>query len=363
MRAAPARQRHLRLGGPTWTALVAAMAAALCNVTAASAEPPAAAGREALARALDWLQTNQGPRGDWNTSSPATASLAALASLAAGHLPARGSRGQIAQGAIEFLTHQIAAGSLGSEAARPDARLDHALAILALTQAYGTCDDARIGQTLDVAVRRLQRNLRADAAAGTSHSIHVLAWHALALESAAQCGLVVTQDAWDALWQLAAACPTPPLDGDAAPPTHAGMPPPPPEHVLAETVGWIVVWQALAPQEPRRPRAVASLHALLETLPSAATPAASPVQPELEIDPIVLALLGLALLREGDERCQAHLSSLQQWLARSQRRLPEDPLVHGAWQTATAPGKPSAAATAASALLLALPDRTLPAVP
>lgn len=227
MRAAPARQRHLRLGGPTWTALVAAMAAALCNVTAASAEPPAAAGREALARALDWLQTNQGPRGDWNTSSPATASLAALASLAAGHLPARGSRGQIAQGAIEFLTHQIAAGSLGSEAARPDARLDHALAILALTQAYGTCDDARIGQTLDVAVRRLQRNLRADAAAGTSHSIHVLAWHALALESAAQCGLVVTQDAWDALWQLAAACPTPPLDGDAAPPTHAGMPPPP----------------------------------------------------------------------------------------------------------------------------------------
>ncbi|MCL6504617.1 MAG: hypothetical protein K6T86_18205, partial [Pirellulales bacterium] len=84
---------------------------------------------------------------------------------------------------------------------------------------------------------------------------------------------------------------------------------------------------------------------------------------ELRIDPLVLALVGLALAREQDDVARRHLQRLQQWLLQKQQRFPEDPLVHGSWRGRAALGQPSAAATSAAALVLAMHERLLPVLP
>ncbi len=330
---------------------------------AAASDAAAAAASEALVRALDWLRANQGPQGEWNSRSARVASLAALAALAAGHAPARGSRGQVVQGAIEFLAVDIAGGTSGERNSHTGERLDLALAVVALTQAYGTSDEQRIGQVLDRAVRRLHRNLRADAASGVSPGISVLAWQALGLEAAAECGLNVAPGLKEAVLRLAEAG-GPPRFGVASRPPGEDQPAAQPDAPsLGEAAGWLVVWQVCAPDEPRRRQAFDALAAQLEAMCADEVGQAQPATRELQIDPVLLALVALALAREEGEAWQPHLSSLQKWLIRCQRRSPEEPLVHGSWQVAAAPGQPSAAATAAAALVLALPRRTLPVVP
>lgn len=350
---------------PSWPALLVlvAMAARPGACPLAAEEATAAAASEALVRALDWLQANQGPQGDWNSRSAGVASLAALAGLAAGHAPARGSRGQLVQGAIEFLATKIAEGTSGTGNGQAGERLNLALAVVALTQAYGTCDDPRIGQALDRAMRRLHRHMRADAAAGASPGIGVVAWEGLALEGATQCGLNVAPELRQTALQLAQAGGPPRFGGVSQP---AGEEPPGGQQgapSLAEAAGWLVVWQVFAPDEPRRRQAFNALAAQLQAMCADEAGDIQPATQQLQVDPALLALAGLALAREEEEAWQPHLLSLRQWLVRCQRRSPEDPLVHGSWQVATAPAQPSAAATAAAALVLALPNRTLPVVP
>lgn len=357
----PPRLSRLRRSWPALLVL-AAMAARTGACTPVEEDAAAAAASEALVRALDWLQANQGPQGEWNSRSAALASLAVLAGLAAGHAPARGSRGQLVQGAIEFLAADIAGETSAASNGQASERLGLALAVVALTQAYGTCDDPRIGQALDRAVRRLHRHMRADAAAGVSPGIVVVAWQSLAVEGATQCGLNVAPELKEAALRLAEAGGSPQFGGAPRP---SGEEPPEgqPGTSLAEAAGWLVVWQVFAPDEPRRHQAFDALATQLQIMcDDEAGDAQSTTRP-LQVDPILLALAGLALAREEREAWQPHVASLQQWLVRCQRRSPEEPLVHGSWQVASAPGQPSAAATAAAALVLALPDRTLPIVP
>jgi hypothetical protein len=338
------------------------------------------AAREGLARALDWLQANQGPQGDWNTANPGVAGLAALASLAAGHAPARGSRGQIAQGAIDFITRSMVSGVQGIRADEADTQRDLAVAVLALTQAYGACDDPLIGQALDRAVRRMHRYLMAAVASGSPPESSILAWQALALESAVECGLSVPQEAPSAIlrWTDSPSARqdtsggttraaersggVPQQEGDLASPAN-GAEVVPGVVLLEETASRLVVWQALAPADPRRGQALGFVCAQLAAVCRDADGPGPSSSVELRIDPLILALVGFALAREQDDVARRHLQRLQQWLLQKQQRFPEDPLVHGSWRGSAALGQPSAAATSAAALVLAMHERLLPVLP
>ena len=107
----------------------------------------------AVDRGLVWLSRNQGSAGNWKSTDIGLVALGAMAFLSAGHAPGRSVYGDNVQRAMDYiLANAKPSGLLNASSERRD-MYNHGLAVFALTQAYGTVSDRRLGPVLDRGVK------------------------------------------------------------------------------------------------------------------------------------------------------------------------------------------------------------------
>ncbi len=154
--------------------------------------------QRALARGLEWLARTQGPEGNWRSNDLGLVSTGLLAFLADGHLPGRGRFGVPAQRAADCLLRSAKPSGLLNVAEPRRGMYNHGLSTFVLGQLYGMQGDARLGPTLDRALR-----LIADTQCGDGgwdyvaerqergHDLSLAVMQALALRSAVDSGFEV----------------------------------------------------------------------------------------------------------------------------------------------------------------------------
>lgn len=156
------------------------------------------ASRAALDRGLEWLQRNQGAKGNWDSDDLGLVSMGALAFLADGHAPGRGKYGDSVQKALDYvLRNAKPSGLLNTNDTQRD-MYNHGLATFVLGQAFGMTGDPRIGQTLDRALK-LIANTQCDDGGwdyrarriSAGHDLSLAVMQAKALRSAVDSGLEV----------------------------------------------------------------------------------------------------------------------------------------------------------------------------
>jgi hypothetical protein len=105
----------------------------------------------AAERGLEWLAANQGEAGNWESNDLGLVSLGVLAFLSAGHAPDRGKYGvNIRRGLDYVLANAKPSGLLNIS---NQDMYNHGLSVFVLTQAYGICNDRRLGQVLDRGIK------------------------------------------------------------------------------------------------------------------------------------------------------------------------------------------------------------------
>lgn len=154
---------------------------------------------QALERGLQWLARNQGAQGNWQSNDLGLVSTAALAYLAAGHLPGRGPHGEATERALSYVLRNAdeKSGLLNIAAERRD-MYNHGLSTFVLGQAYGTCGDRRLGPVLDRALKLIAQTQSNDGGwdyvakrQPRGHDLSLAVMQALALRSAVDSGLEV----------------------------------------------------------------------------------------------------------------------------------------------------------------------------
>ncbi|HAR65268.1 MAG TPA: hypothetical protein DCR55_03530 [Lentisphaeria bacterium] len=168
----------------------------------------------AIDRGLAWLATAQAKNGAFahsDQAKPANAytGLAVLAFLSSGHLPGRSAYSDTVTLAVNQLLKQSQAhqGYLGADGGR---MYGHAIATLALSQAYGQMPDTqtnlRIQQSLTqaTAIMVAAQNPKGPRAGGWHYErkpkdadLSVSCWQMLALRAVRQCQISVPQDCLD----------------------------------------------------------------------------------------------------------------------------------------------------------------------
>jgi hypothetical protein len=103
--------------------------------------------------AIEWLAKNQGNEGNWESNDLGLVSLGTLAFMSAGHLPGRGKYGENVQKAVDYVLSNAQKSGLLNIAAKGRDMYNHGLSTFVLTQAYGMCNDRRIGAALDKALK------------------------------------------------------------------------------------------------------------------------------------------------------------------------------------------------------------------
>jgi hypothetical protein len=176
---------------------------------------------ESVRNALDWLARHQSPDGSWSCAgfdamcrdAPAcdgqgspefdvgVTGLALLAFLGAAETPKRGDYKEHVRKGLRFLVDvQGADGNFGNPALSRHT-YDHALATLAMVEAYSLTDDRHFRKPAEAALRHLLRTRRPGAAwryadfhpdmALQSSDVSVTGWVIMALTSARRCELPV----------------------------------------------------------------------------------------------------------------------------------------------------------------------------
>jgi hypothetical protein len=147
---------------------------------------------------LAWLARNQGPEGNWGSDDLGLVSSGALAFLAAGHLPGRGTYGRNVERALDYVLDNAQPSGLLNIAADRRATYNHGLSTFVLGQAYGMTDDPRIGPVLDRALRFICQTQALDGGwdyeavrKPHGHDLSLAVMQALALRSAVDSGLEV----------------------------------------------------------------------------------------------------------------------------------------------------------------------------
>ncbi len=175
--------------------LVLLIARPVCAVGPWETTPEAEA---ALDRGLEWLARNQGPRGDWGSNDLGLVGMGTLAFLAAGHLPGHGPYGENVDRSINFILENAKPSGLLNIADPHRDMYNHGLTTFVLGQAYGMTDDARIGRTLDSALKLIYNTQCRDGGwdyqarrQERGHDLSLAVMQAKAIRSAADSGLAV----------------------------------------------------------------------------------------------------------------------------------------------------------------------------
>ncbi len=158
-------------------------AAAVCLVAVASCATAAAptASSDALSPPKPWLKSRQRADGSWDGDAASTG-LALLAFLGAGETPRSGSSRVTVKGGLDWLRGvQDAAGCIGPRES-PYARRDHAVAALALVEAYGMTGSKDLRGP---ATRAAAFVLREFDESEDVTDIEALGWEAMVFKSAA----------------------------------------------------------------------------------------------------------------------------------------------------------------------------------
>ncbi len=205
------------LNVPRWTCVIFALSLAIAGSAHAEEDesvPPNV--RDAVDRALDFLQTTQRPDGTWpagQASSTAVPSLAVMAFLARGHVPGQGPYGQLLYKTIDYvLAEQRDSGLLSKAEGGNAVMYEHGISTVMLSEVYGMVDDTRRSKIEHALAKAVKLTLDAQAIAkppqyqggwryqpGSGDSdISCTGWQLMALRGAANCGAAVPRSALDA---------------------------------------------------------------------------------------------------------------------------------------------------------------------
>ncbi|MGE0711142.1 MAG: hypothetical protein AB7N76_29340 [Planctomycetota bacterium] len=183
------------------------LALALCAPAAAQDDPDQDSDVPSLAtsKAFVWLKGKQEASGGWvapEGREVRTTGLVVLAYLGQGHTHRFGTyKRTVSQGLRRLKQLQMADGSIGWEEKRPETILDHALATMALCEAYAVTRDFTLKRYAEKAVAFALG--QGDPKAGWSRSAKgeadtlATAWMTLALKAAKTAGLEVPSAAWE----------------------------------------------------------------------------------------------------------------------------------------------------------------------
>lgn len=152
----------------------------------------------ALDRGLEWLARNQGPKGNWGSNDLGLVGMGTLAFLAAGHMPGHGPYGEHVDRSINYILDNAKPSGLLNIADPHRDMYNHGLTTFVLGQAYGMTDDARIGRTLDAALKLIYNTQCRDGGwdyqarrQERGHDLSLAVMQAKAIRSAADSGLAV----------------------------------------------------------------------------------------------------------------------------------------------------------------------------
>lgn len=201
--------------------------------------PPPPSLDASIDRGLSFLQKQQKPDGSFDAAGPpaATAGLAVLAFLAAGHTPDVGKYGLTVRAALDFVLNQNPPDGYYGGADPKDGRMyTHCIVTIALAEAYGTELDEnqrkRIRATLDKCLKVVYAaqdvKRAADAGPGgwrysptsTDADLSVTGWALLALRAAQNAGFAVPKDRVDRAMGYVLSCHRKPSGGFAYQPKN-----------------------------------------------------------------------------------------------------------------------------------------------
>lgn len=192
------------------------------SIPAKYANRKRAASLPTVENALDWLKRHQSDRGSWSGKSyvdrctdglcanlgsaqhdVGLTGLALLAFLGAGHTPVAGPHADVLSRGLTFLIeHQDrTTGCFGTSDRPHDFLYDHAIATMAVTEAFALTGAANLEQPVREAVRFIQSARNPESAwryavpPNSENDVSITGWMLLALRSAQEVGISVDQDA------------------------------------------------------------------------------------------------------------------------------------------------------------------------
>lgn len=326
----------------------------------------------ALNRGLDWLSKNQGPEGNWGSNDLGLVSMGALAFLSAGHVPGRGPHGQACQRALEYVMANVKPSGLLNIADAQRDMYNHGLATFVLGQAYGMCDDQRVGSILDRALKLIAETQCGDGGwdyraerKPQGHDLSLAVMQAKALRSAVDSGLEVPPEVIELAIRSVREHYSPSGVSRQAPEdeqkkrdgqftyTRSGG-----QATTAMAAAGVVCLQEFAQYDDWRIEK--SMKVVCKAIEEKARGGKSREAPFN--DAYTLYYVGQALYQVGGEPWKKYYPRLRDSLVHSQVIEPDKPSEHGMWRSGQrVGGKPGELyMTSAACFVLAMPNRYLP---
>jgi hypothetical protein len=329
---------------------------------------------EALRRGLGWLERSQGREGNWTSNDLGLVSMGALAFLAAGEMPGRGSHGEALQKALDYVLTQAQkkkSGLLNISDAQRD-MYNHGLSTFVLGQAYGMTSDPRIGPTLDRALRLIAQTQCRDGGwdyhaerQDQGHDLSLAVMQAKALRSAVDSGLEVPPEVIEAAIVDVRRhyCPSGcSYDADEAEqqkhPGQFGYSKGGGAATVAMAAAGVVCLQEFAQYDDWRIEK--NLAIIEKAIRDFGDPKAKRGQPP--VDAYTLYYVGQALYQVGGKAWERSYPLLRDILVNSQTRQPRPENNDGMWNpNGRVDGKPGQLyMTSVCCFILAMPNRYLP---
>ncbi|MBL8825778.1 MAG: squalene--hopene cyclase [Planctomycetaceae bacterium] len=328
--------------------------------------------RLALDRGLDWLARNQGPKGNWDSEDLGLVSMGALAFLADGHAPGRGKYGDTVQKSLDFVIRNAKPTGLLNTADTQRDMYNHGLATFVLGQAFGMTGDARIGQTLDRALK-LITNTQCDDGGWdyrarritAGHDLSLAVMQAKALRSAVDSGLEVPPEVISAAikgvrehYHSSASGRNADLTALKKAPgqfhygRHGGG-----GATIAMAACGVVCLQEFGQYDDWRiPK---NMDVIVKAVRDAQV---KPGNGDMPFDSYTLYYVGQALYQVGEPHWRQSYPLLREGLIRGQTASSKDPARDGSWHdNKRVSGKPGDLyATSVACFILAIPNRFLP---
>jgi hypothetical protein len=330
--------------------------------------------RQALARGLAWLERTQGREGNWGSNDLGLVSMGALAFLAAGEMPGRGSHGEALQKALDYVLTQAQkkkSGLLNISDTQRD-MYNHGLSTFVLGQAYGMTSDPRIGPTLDRALRLIAQTQCRDGGwdyraerQDQGHDLSLAVMQAKALRSAVDSGLEVPPEVIEAAIVDVRRhyCPQGcSYDADEAEqqkhPGQFGYSKGGGQATLAMAAAGVVCLQEFAQYDDWRIEK--NMQLIEKAIHDFGDPKAKRNQPP--VDAYTLYYVGQALYQVGGKAWERSYPLLRDILVNSQTRQPRPENTDGMWNpNGRVDGKPGQLyMTSVCCFILAMPNRYLP---
>jgi hypothetical protein len=329
---------------------------------------------QALKRGLGWLERSQGREGNWTSNDLGLVSMGALAFLAAGEMPGRGSHGEALQKALDYVLTQAQkkkSGLLNISDAQRD-MYNHGLSTFVLGQAYGMTSDPRIGPTLDRALRLIAQTQCRDGGwdyraerQDQGHDLSLAVMQAKALRSAVDSGLEVPPEVIEAAIVDVRRhyCPSGcSYDADEAEqqkhPGQFGYSKGGGQATVAMAAAGVVCLQEFAQYDDWRIEK--NMQLIEKAIHDFGDPKAKRGQPP--VDAYTLYYVGQALYQVGGKAWERSYPLLRDILVNSQTRQPRPENNDGMWNpNGRVDGKPGQLyMTSVCCFILAMPNRYLP---